>query len=348
MRHPNLAAYRKEVKALDESHIKLAYQDRLKEVDEIDKHESIEQKRVCLVNCLVRRTYGILPMFYSSTTKTGIRYPDDGRPGPEVETDRESVEGELEDRPMEALISRPKRRLYQKKRRQTQHASRARRRLRTALMEGRKKLNTDARTFIDLNDLGVALGKTWPIHPSLQIVKDLLQRIRDGREAEGSLLTLDTEFISFTRRVLEVAVGEVHAGKVLIDVRVDHQCSTEDLLKMPDGRLMGLKEQRISFQSLRQVYGSTDSEKCSGKKTAREIAEMLKSAGVSQKSIILVWHVNRFDLTVLRELLESKGYTDILPPQGNCIPMIKHYPSGIAPKRQDWQSLKHEKIYAEF
>ena len=76
---------------MDESHIKLARQDRLKEVDEIDKHGYIEQKRVCLANFLVRRKYGILPMFYSSMTKTGIRYPDDGGAGPEVETDHESV-----------------------------------------------------------------------------------------------------------------------------------------------------------------------------------------------------------------------------------------------------------------
>lgn len=212
-------------------------------------------------------------MFYSSITKTGIRYSGDGGPGPEVETDHESVEGELEDRPMEAQISRPKRGRYQRKRRHNQHATRARRRLRTALMEDRKKLNTDARTFIDLNELGVALGKTWPIQPSFQIVIDLLQRIRDGREARSSLLTLDTEFISFTRRVLEVTVGEVHSGKVLIDVRVDHQCSTEELLKMPDGRPMGLKEQRISFQFLREVYGSTESEKCSGKTTARNLMQ---------------------------------------------------------------------------
>ena len=59
---------------------------------------------------------------------------------------------------------------------------------------------------------------------------------------------------------------------------------------------------------------------------------MLKSAGVSQKSIILVWHVNRFDLTILRELLESNGYTDILPPQENCIPLIKHYRASLPPR----------------
>ncbi len=132
---------------------KLSRQDRLKEVDGIDKHGYIEQKRVCLVNFLLHRKYGILSMFYCLITKTGFRYPGDGGPGPEVETNHESVEGELEDRPMEARISRPKRGRYPRKRRQIQHASRARRRLRTTLMEGRKKLNTDARTFIDLNEL---------------------------------------------------------------------------------------------------------------------------------------------------------------------------------------------------
>ena len=42
LRYPNLVAYQKEVEALDESHIKFALQDRLKEVDQIDKHGSIE------------------------------------------------------------------------------------------------------------------------------------------------------------------------------------------------------------------------------------------------------------------------------------------------------------------
>jgi hypothetical protein len=92
---------------------------------------------------------------------------------------------------------------------------------------------------------------------------------------------------------------------------------------------MDQAERQVSFQSLRKVYGSRDQEKCSGKKTAREIAEMLKNAGVTQKSIILVWHTGPFDLTLLRELLESAGYRDVLPPQENCIPMINNYRPGL-------------------
>lgn len=137
LRHPKLAAYRKEVEALDESHIKLARQDRLREMDEINERGSIEQKRVFLEHVLVKRNKGILPMFYSKKTKTGTRYPGDEGPGPEMDTDYESVEGDLEDSLTEAQISRPKRGRHQEKRRQKQQAARARRSTRTALTEGR-------------------------------------------------------------------------------------------------------------------------------------------------------------------------------------------------------------------
>jgi hypothetical protein len=42
VRHPDLAAYRKKVEAMDQSNIKLGLEDRLKEIDEIDKRGSIE------------------------------------------------------------------------------------------------------------------------------------------------------------------------------------------------------------------------------------------------------------------------------------------------------------------
>ena len=65
LRHPKLATYRKEVEALDESHIKFARQDRLRKMDEINERGSIEQKRVFLKQVLVKRKKGILPVFYS-------------------------------------------------------------------------------------------------------------------------------------------------------------------------------------------------------------------------------------------------------------------------------------------
>lgn len=201
------------------------------------------------------------------------------------------------------MPKRHKRGRHQERRRRSEHNARARRSLRLALSKDPKNSRTGTGTFIDLNALGAALGRKWPIQPNFLIVIEQLQRVRDGREAEASLLTLDTEFISSTRRVLEVAVGEFHSGRVLLDVRgspMHHRGTSE---KKPGGRPMDQAERQVSFQSLRKVYGSRDQEKCSGKKTAREIAEMLKNAGVTQKSIILVWHTGPFDLTLLRELI---------------------------------------------
>lgn len=69
-----------------------------------------------------------------------------------------------------------------------------------------------------------------------------------------------------------------------------------------------------------------------GKKTVKEIAEIFITAGVTQKSIILVWHISTMDVDLLRELLESAGYFDILPRKENYIPMMQHFQAGL-PRR---------------
>jgi hypothetical protein len=80
---------------------------------------------------------------------------------------------------------------------------------------------------------------------------------------------------------------------------------------------------------LKSVYGASDPRKCPGKKTAKEIAEIIIKAGVTPKSIIIVWHKSTVDLDLLRELLESAGRLDILPPEASCIPMMKHFRAGL-------------------
>ncbi|KAK5995590.1 hypothetical protein PT974_04003 [Cladobotryum mycophilum] len=189
-------------------------------------------------------------------------------------------------------------------------------------------------TFMDLNALGLALQQQWPTSRGFKAVIDQLQKVRDGSESEASLLILDTDFIATTRRVLEVAVGEFNSGKILLDSQVDNQCSTEELLERPDGRLLESYERKQSYRTLQKVYGSHDPAKCSNKKTPREIAEILKNAGVTKQSIILVWHTGYFDLTLLRELFESAGCDDILPPVKNCIPMTNHFRQGLPPRDQ--------------
>lgn len=120
MRHPLLVAYRKKVEAMDHAEFKLFHEDRLKEIDDIGKRGALEQKRKCLLNITDPRA-GILPRFYSARSKDGMRYPGDGGPDPQVETDHESVEGEdITTKPQEDYVpNRPRRGRHRENRRHT-------------------------------------------------------------------------------------------------------------------------------------------------------------------------------------------------------------------------------------
>jgi hypothetical protein len=62
---------------------------------------------------------------------------------------------------------------------------------------------------------------------------------------------------------------------------------------------------------------------------AQEVASKLKAAGITPDNLILVWHCSEYDLTLLRSSLDSEGYSGILPPDGNCIPMIQLFRSNL-------------------
>jgi len=54
-----------------------------------------------------------------------------------------------------------------------------------------------------------------------------------------------------------------------------------------------------------------------------KIAGTLLQKGITPDTIFLVWHVNKMDLQIVRDLLESSGYHDFLPPDENCITLIQ-------------------------
>jgi hypothetical protein len=84
---------------------------------------------------------------------------------------------------------------------------------------------------------------------------------------------------------------------------------------MPDGSALTRKDMVFAMGSLKSVYGTDDPRKCPGKKIAKEIAKIIIKARITLKSIIVVSHTSSMDLDLLRELLESAGYFDILPPR---------------------------------
>jgi hypothetical protein len=150
------------------------------------------------------------------------------------------------------------------------------------------------------------------VHPGL---RPQTARIQAGDEVESSLVVLEVEFLMRTRTIFEIAMGELNSGTVCLDARVDHECTTKVLFAMPDGSALARKDMVFAMGSLKSVYGTDDPRKCPGKKIAKEIAEIIIKARITLKSIIVVSHTSSMDLDLLRELLESAGYFDILPPR---------------------------------
>jgi len=68
---------------------------------------------------------------------------------------------------------------------------------------------------LDLSSLGAALGRQWIIRPDFRPVMAQLKRVQAGDEVERSVLVLDDEFFQKTRRVFEVALGELNSGQSL-------------------------------------------------------------------------------------------------------------------------------------
>ena len=85
-------AYRRDVIAMPTGALKTFAEKRLRHIDDIDKTGTIEQKRKCLKDVICKT---FLPVFYSHQfpSQNGVRYPGDGGPDPQVETDYESDEG---------------------------------------------------------------------------------------------------------------------------------------------------------------------------------------------------------------------------------------------------------------
>jgi hypothetical protein len=55
------------------------------------------------------------------------------------------------------------------------------------------------------------------------------------------------------------------------------------------------------------------------------LAQLLQARGITPETIMLSWSTNYQDLCLLRRYLERDGYSNIRPPDENCIPMVPHY-----------------------
>jgi hypothetical protein len=144
------------------------------------------------------------------------------------------------------------------------------------------------------------------------------------------LVALDIEFWLPSRKVFEVGMTTAHSKKVLMNSRIKHDCSDEDLLRPATQRMQPPTPEEIAFgcRAMRAIYG-TDRSNCTGLQNVHEVASQLRKAGITPKTVFLSWHTSPTDLILLRELLASGGYDDILPSNENCILLIPEYRKGL-------------------
>jgi hypothetical protein len=70
-----------------------------------------------------------------------------------------------------------------------------------------------------------------------------------------------------------------------------------------------------------------------------EVAGKIRETGISQDTVIIVYHKTLFDLRLLRDFLESGGYFDLLPPETQCIPMVNILRPNLTSRLPDGRPL---------
>jgi hypothetical protein len=107
------------------------------------------------------------------------------------------------------------------------------------------------------------------------------------------------------------------SGKILFNTTIDHYGALDH--NTPADSLPFWS--RISQSKAKDVYSSTrNPDICH--MNVHEVASKLQQVGITQDTVILVYHVSTVDLRLLRWFLESAGYFGFLPPDENCIPMV--------------------------
>jgi hypothetical protein len=164
----------------------------------------------------------------------------------------------------------------------------------------------------------LAARKTWTIPPQYRRVRSRIDDIMQGKRRGSDLVILDDEFSAGSRQLWEFAIIERVSGSVLINTLIDRP---EGLKHKPMGHNPFMEW--VSRKQAKRVFSSTRKLGDISCLDVYKVASKLQQAGITQDTMILVWHMSTSDLTLLRLFLESAGYVGILPPDENCIPLIQ-------------------------
>lgn len=167
------------------------------------------------------------------------------------------------------------------------------------------------------NHLSPALQVVWSDKPAMGSILALADSIRAGESQLSALRFIDLEYNSSTRRVFQIGMCDAN-GTITMDCLTSYGSKALDAINndktVVERRMDGIIE--TSVQQHHCAHGSM---------TARQVADELRLQGISQETVFVSWHSNTFDLSLLREWLESEGEYGVLPLDSHCIPIVPYF-----------------------
>jgi hypothetical protein len=181
------------------------------------------------------------------------------------------------------------------------------------------------------------IKRPWKSDESLKQIWELSKEIQNGQAPGSRLICLDLEYSAASRKVFEVGICEYVSGRTIVNSRIRHDCTFEELVRNSPSRdvtpISYFKELIGKLSALR-VYGTNGP---GGKNkinaairpihlsTVHQVAEVLRRANVTPDTTVITWARNRTDLVLLRDFLEAAGHTDIMPLDQNCFRPLVYY-----------------------
>ncbi len=163
-----------------------------------------------------------------------------------------------------------------------------------------------------------ASRKQWIFPPHYQeTVRQRIKGIQQGKRSGAGLVILDTEFSPASSQIWEFAFIERVSGRILVNTIVNHEKGVKH-----NGLIDQPYLQWMSKLKGDEVYNLSRTSNI-GRLNVHEIASKIQTASITPNTIVPVYHKSAYDLRILRQFLESAGYSGILPSNENCIPLLQ-------------------------
>jgi hypothetical protein len=146
----------------------------------------------------------------------------------------------------------------------------------------------------------------------------IFEAVTRGESSPRDLMFLDLEYDTTTRRVYEVGMCDAW-GKKAVDCFIHLSNSEINRTSVASHHPYPVK---FNLQNRKAAYKRRH---CHGTLDVHQLVRHLKKAGITSKTVMIVWATNYLDLSALREWFEAEGYSDILPPDSNCVGMVRPF-----------------------